>query len=270
MLKTLVSAVTGALMLGSAALADSHGFSIDDVADLKFLPGWRTETGTYMTALRVELAPGWKTYWRAPGQAGIPPRFDWEGSRNLSAVRFHWPTPKVYMVNGLRTIGYTDELVLPIELTPEQRGQDITLRAQVELGVCQDICIPVTVGVDADLQGAGTSNAQIRDAMNARPATAREAGLRSISCAVEPISDGLRLTADIDMPSLGSDEIAVFELPDQTIWVAEADARRQGSTLTAVTEMVPPSNGPFDLDRSQVRITVLAAGQAVDISGCNG
>ena len=270
MLKTLVSTIAGALMLGSAALAGSHGFSADDVADFEILQGWRTESGTYMTALRIQLEPGWKTYWRAPGQAGIPPRFDWEGSKNLSAVQFHWPAPKIYVQNGLRTIGYKGELVLPIELTPKQRGQDIALRAQIELGVCQDICIPVNVRVSADLAGAGASNPRIRAAIAARPATAREAGLRKIACAVEPISDGLRLTASIDLPSQGRDEIAVFELPDQTIWVAEAETSRQGRTLTAMTEMVPPTNGPFMLNRSEVRITVLGAGGAVDINGCSG
>ena len=271
MLKTLISAMMGFVVVGKVAVAGTHGFSADDVAKFDVLPGWKTESGTYMTALRIQLAPGWKTYWRAPGQAGIPPRFDWEGSENLSDVQFHWPAPKIYVVNGVRTIGFKNELVLPIEITPKQRGQDISVRARIELGVCEDICMPVNVSVAAELQGAGGPDARISAAIAAQPAAARDAGLRTIDCAVEPISDGLRLTATIDIPSLGGDEIAVFELPDQSIWVAEAEASRQGRTLTAVTELVPPANQPFPLDRDQVRITVLGGdGGAVDISGCNG
>lgn len=270
MLKKLSSAATCLALLATGAFAGSGGYSADDVADFQLLPGWRTETGTYMTALRVTLAPGWKTYWRAPGDAGIPPRFDWDGSRNLAAVQFHWPTPDVFHQNGMRTVGYKHELVLPIELTPKQRGKDVTLRANIELGVCEDICMPVSVRVSADLHGAGGPDPRIKAAMKDRPDTPREAGMRDISCAVEPISDGMRLTATIDMPTLGKDEIAVFELPDQSIWVAEASANRTGRTLTASTEMVPPSNAPFMLDRSQVRITVMGAGRAVDILGCTG
>ncbi|MCG6904542.1 MAG: hypothetical protein LJE68_17875 [Rhodobacter sp.] len=270
MLKKLFSALIALQMLGSAALAGSGGFSPDDVAGFEILPGWRTENGTHMTALRITLAPGWKTYWRAPGEAGIPPRFDWAGSSNLSGVVFHWPTPDVFHQNGMRAVGYKTELVLPIELTPIRKGQPITLRAAVELGVCQDICMPISVRVAADLPSSGRSDPRIRAAIDARPATSREAGMRSISCSVEPISDGLRLTARIDLPSVGRDEIAVFELPDQTIWVAEAETSRNGRTLTAVTDMVPPASGPFLLDRSQVRITVLAGHRAVDIWGCNG
>jgi len=270
MLKKLSSAATCLALLATSAIAGSGGFSAEDVADFQMLPGWRTENGTYMTALRITLAPGWKTYWRAPGDSGIPPRFDWDGSRNLSAVQFHWPTPDVFHQNGMRTVGYKNELVLPIELTPKQVGRDVTLRASIELGVCEDICMPISVRVSADLQGAGAADPRIKAAMKARPDTAQEAGMRDIACAVEPIADGLRLTATIDMPKLGKEEIAVFELPDQTIWVAEASANRQGRTLTATTEMVPPSNAPFMLDRSQVRITVMGAGRAVDILGCTG
>jgi len=277
MLKTLISAASGLFISGlfmlataTAALAGSDEVSPGDVADFTVLPGWRTDSGTYMTALRITLAPGWKTYWRAPGEAGIPPQFDWAGSKNLAAVSFHWPTPDVFYQNGMRTVGYKRELILPIELSPKQPGQDIALRARIALGVCRDICMPVSVRVSADLTGSGAVDGRIRGALNDRPDTMREAGLRDIDCTIEPIADGLRLTANIDMPRLGPDEVAVFELPDQSIWVSEAEANRRGRILTAVTEMVPPGNAPFMLDRSKLRITVLGAGRAVDIMGCTG
>ena len=267
MLNKLLS-TAAAICIAGASWASSLGFDPMNVANFDILPGWRTESGTHMTALRIQLAPGWKTYWRAPGEAGIPPRFDWAGSENLGAVAFHWPTPEVFHQNGMRAVGYQNELVLPMELTPDRSGRPIALRADIELGVCQDVCMPIQVRVAADLTD-GAPDPRIDGAIRNRPDTAREAGLRRVSCAVEPISDGLRLTADIDMPSLGPGEMAVFELPDQLIWIAEAQAERQGNVLRAVTDLVPPSNQPFALDRSQVRITVLGSGRAVDIWGCS-
>lgn len=269
MLKHLFALMLGTLCLTTPVHA-SGAVSLDDVARLDVLPGWRTTRGTHMAALRIRLAPGWKTYWRAPGDSGLPPRFDWAGSRNLKAVRFHWPTPGVYHVNGMRTVGYKTELVLPIELTPTRQGGTIDMRAAIELGVCQDICLPVSARIAAQLSATGTPDARIKAAIAAQPVPARRKGMRSVRCGIEPIADGLRLTATIDMPRLGRDEIAVFELSDQSVWIAEADTSRAGRTLTAATDIVPPSGKPFLLDRSDVRITVMAAGQAVDIMGCSG
>ena len=179
MLKPLFLCACLALgLVPSAATAGGSPFSLTSVADVSILPGWRTDRGTHVAALRVVLAPGWKTYWRAPGESGIPPRFDWQGSRNLGRVEFHWPTPEVFEQNGMRTVGYKHELILPIELTPDRPGQDITLRAEVELGVCQDICMPLTVRVAADLPPDAAPDPRIRAALDARPFTAAQAGLR--------------------------------------------------------------------------------------------
>jgi DsbC/DsbD-like thiol-disulfide interchange protein len=245
----------------------------DDLASnavVDVLPGWRQSGGSHMAALRVRLAPGWKTYWRAPGSAGIPPRFGWTGSRNLQSVKFHWPVPKVFEQNGMRSIGYTDELVLPMEFTARDPSAPISLRAEVELGVCLDICMPLTVRVSAELphlKGA-VITPEINNALRNRPSTAAEAGVRNITCSAEPISDGMRLTASFQMPSLGGGEFAIVELSDQTIWIAEAETTRTGWSVTAKADMVPPQAAPFLLDRSDVRITMLGNKGAVDILGC--
>lgn len=251
----------------SDAEAGSGAPDLQEAAQFGVLPGWRTDSGTHMTALRVTLGPGWKTYWRAPGDAGIPPRFDWEKSENLQAVEFHWPTPEVFHLNGMQTIGYRDELILPIELTPRDGGE-IALRADLEIGVCQDICMPMHVRLRADLPPSVRQDPRIRGALADTPASAREAGVRDVRCSVAPISDGLRVSAEIEMPRMNGEEVAVFEMPDQSIWVSEADVTRDGGTLSAVADMVPPNGKPFMLNRSDVRITIIGAGQAVDIRGC--
>ncbi len=266
----LKSFLLGFCLLGTAAFANSDSLSLDEVARFDVLTGWRTKAGTHMVALHVQLAPGWKTYWRAPGEASIPPQFDWSGSRNLASVEFHWPTPEVFYQNGWRSVGYGVELVLPIELTPQTDGKHMLIHSEIQLGVCRDICVPVQTRISADLEAGGDRDPRILAALNSRPQTAREAGLRAIACKVEPISDGLRLIANIDLPRIGAREVAVFELPDHSVWVADARSTRTGNRLTAMTELVPPSGRPFLLDRSRVRITVLGDGRAVDIMGCTG
>src|SRR6056297_1113481 len=94
-----------ALLAAAPASAHAEAAMPADVVRAEVLPGWTTGAGTRMAALRLTLAPGWKTYWRAPGDAGIPPAFDWSGSRNLKGVAFHWPAPDVFQSYGIRTIG---------------------------------------------------------------------------------------------------------------------------------------------------------------------
>ena len=88
-----------------------------DMARMEILPGWRTASGDHVAGIKITLAPGWITYWRAPGEAGIPPQFDWSGSENLGEVGFHWPVPQIIVSNGVTTLGFEGEFILPIEVT---------------------------------------------------------------------------------------------------------------------------------------------------------
>ncbi|MFN3845413.1 MAG: protein-disulfide reductase DsbD domain-containing protein [Paracoccaceae bacterium] len=240
-----------------------------DVVEGQFRPGWQTGTGTHIAALHLQLAPKWKTYWRAPGDAGIPPHFDWSGSENVASVRFFWPAPDVFHTNGMQTVGYHGELMLPFEVTAKDPGKPVRLNASVELGVCKDICVPASLQLGVALPAPGQPDRAISAALNARPATGREAGLKHIACTLEPIKDGMRITARMDLPSQGKEEVVVFEAGVPGVWVSESRSGRNGRTLEAVAEMVPPSGQPFALDRGAVVVSVIGTdGRAVEIHGC--
>ncbi|MFA5537726.1 MAG: protein-disulfide reductase DsbD domain-containing protein [Gemmobacter sp.] len=259
-----------ACALSLAALPVRAG-GLADIFSADLLPGWRTDSGSHMAALRLRLADGWKTYWRAPGDAGIAPEFDWGGSDNIRAVRFHWPRPSVFLSNGMQSIGYAQELILPIEIWPDEPDAPIAVQAQVDLGVCRDICVPATVAVAASLPAArGAADPAIRAALKNRPLTAREAGVGRVACTVAPLSDGVRLTAEIDLPPLGPGETAVIETASRAIWVSEATTRRSGARLVAEADLVAPGRKPFALDRSGITITLLSDRRAVEVAGCPG
>lgn len=268
----VAAACLGVLSWVTPASAQSGApVSLDDVAQIDVLPGWRDASGTHMAALRVRLAKGWKTYWRSPGAAGIPPSLDWRGSGNLAGVTFHWPVPEVFDTAGMQTIGYSQDLVLPMSLHPSQAGQPITLKGKVNLGVCKDVCVPMDAEISVTLPARkGDATRPIKRALRERPDTASEAGLRKATCRVEPIKDGLRLTAQIDMPRVGRGEVVVVETADPSLWVNTLSTGRTGNVLTTVAELVPTTGKPFVLNRSDVRLTVLAAGRGVDIRGCTG
>ncbi len=269
-----------ALLLAAPAplLAGSDDpFDPDKVAQIDMLPGWRMADGRHMTALRIRLAEGWKTYWRAPGDTGIPPDFDWSGSRNLAGVEPLWPVPVAFDTAGALTLGYWDELILPLAVTPAQAGEAIVIEGQALLGICSDVCLPMeaSFGVtlpatEAAAEGEGKEAALIRRWLERGPISGAEAGLGEVACVVEPISDGLRVTARLTLPRLGAKEIGVIEPADRRIWVSPTELRRRGDRLTLVAELVAPSAKPFALDQADIRLTVFAGERGVDIGSCAG
>ncbi|MFT4783878.1 MAG: DsbC/DsbD-like thiol-disulfide interchange protein [Paracoccaceae bacterium] len=249
--------------------AQNAGQVPDTIVSAQILPGWTTADGTHMAGLMLTMAPGWKTYWRAPGDSGIAPQFSWGGSKNLEDVEISWPRPKVEDINGLRVIGYTGTVVFPIEITPATKGAPVTVAAQLDLGVCEDVCVPVSLSLDAQLTGPGKHDARISNALATLPITAKQAKVREVTCGLEPTSDGMRITARLKMPKTGKTETVLIEAGDPDIWVSESVSRRDGNTLIAVADLVPPNAQPFALNRGKVRFTILGAGQsAVDITGC--
>ncbi len=248
---------------GTAAARD-----MTQVVNAGIRPGWREAGGTHIAGLHLQLADGWKTYWRAPGDGGFPPRFDWTGSENLRDLTIHWPRPVAFEQLGVRSIGYIGEVVLPLEFALIDPNAPARLSGTVEIGVCETVCIPVRLALNAELPAQGGSDAAIRAALAERPQAARALGLTAIDCTAAAIADGLELTVRMTMPRLGSEEVVVIEAGDEAIWVSSASVQRNGATLTARADMVDPSGAPFALDRSGLRITVLGDSAAADQRGC--
>ena len=114
-----------------------------------------------MAGLEIRLDPGWKTYWRTPGD-GIAPQFDWSGSQNAAATRVLWPVPQHFRDAAGAYNGYRDRVVLPVLVAPKRPGAPISLDLSLEYAVCKDICIPVRKRLSLQLSGERTSG---RDAV---------------------------------------------------------------------------------------------------------
>ncbi len=234
------------------------------VTGARFLPGWIAPDGTRMTALQLTMEPDWKTYWRSPGDAGIPPVFNWSGSENIGEVEFHWPSPEVFESAGMRTLGFHDELVLPIEISPADPARPVHLQATVDLGVCQDICVPVHLEIaPAD---PGQDDPLIRKALARQPRDA----FFSPACELSEIADGMRLTARLVTETDTEDIVAAMELAgDADVWVSSPDILRRGNRLTVSAEFVDASGAPFPLDPQALRLTVITPFDAQEFNGCS-
>lgn len=108
----------------------------------------RTDGSSRLFAgIEIEMADGWKTYWRNPGSSGVPPRIDWSQSANLASARLDFPAPSRFVDRDGDTIGYKKYVVLPLELAAADATRPIDLKVSLEYGVCKDICIPIEVAL---------------------------------------------------------------------------------------------------------------------------
>ncbi len=265
MIKSLITAT----LLGLSGTAVTAGDEVGMPVTGEILTGWVQPDGSRVAAIKLTLAPGWKTYWRAPGDNGIPPHFDWSGSSNLSGVGITWPAPKVFREKGVRTIGYANELVLPITIAPRKSGQPVTLRANLDIGVCSDICVPQQLTLTAVLD---SNNAKptpaIAAALASRAYSASEAGVKSATCALRPTTKGLEIETRVTVPSAGGREVVVIEPGQANMWASETDSTRSGSQIVSKGDLASTGGGAITIDRSAIRITVLGEKHAVEIQGC--
>src|SRR3974390_3241401 len=112
---------------GAPALADEDAppGDGDSRGAIRLIAGsWRDRASAPVRAgIEIRLKPGWHTYWRYPGDAGVPPRFDFSGSRNVGAVTVLWPAPRRMAEQGLSIIGYTGDVILPLVIVPPDRAK---------------------------------------------------------------------------------------------------------------------------------------------------
>ena len=92
--------------------------------------------------LHFKLKDHWKIYWRTPGDAGFPPSVEWNGSFNVKDAQIQWPLPERFSILGFETLGYTDEVVLPLTVQLSTPGDALALNAQISYLACAEICIP--------------------------------------------------------------------------------------------------------------------------------
>jgi suppressor for copper-sensitivity B len=121
-----------------------------DVGQVRLIAARDGAEGPLDIGVQIRLLPGWKTYWRSPGDGGLPPEFDWAGSSELGAIAISWPAPRRQDDAGLQSYVYADEVVFPVRINPPM-GRPLRLRLKLSFGVCKDICIPADAELALDL-----------------------------------------------------------------------------------------------------------------------
>lgn len=264
--RTMISALCLSASTAMPAFSSDLPKRIEDVVRVELLPGWRLADGTHMAGLSFELANGWKTYWRSPGDGGLPTRLDHSRSDNIADLQVMWPRPDVFRTRGIRSIGYEKAVVLPLHLHPKN-GEDIDLDLTLHFGVCEDVCIPVTLEISEQLTAATiAADSRIETALDQQPSQADGA----VSCQFQKAETGGHLTVSFEAPALpGFGEAVVIETATPDIWVSEPEMQRVGERIVATSHMVPYASDDLDATPDAIRVTVISSQAATSFEGCS-
>ena len=155
----LATAISVSSFACAVRAQDASPWQSDVHSAVRLLAGSRSGA-VLLGGIAFQLQPGWKTYWRTPGDSGVPPRFDFSKSENVEAVTVLWPAPLRFDDGaGGNSFGYHNNIVLPLRIVLKSTDKPVTLRAEISYAVCEKLCIPV----DASTELAFTSVASTED-----------------------------------------------------------------------------------------------------------
>jgi DsbC/DsbD-like thiol-disulfide interchange protein len=149
---------------------DASPWQRDGHSAVRLLAGSRSGA-VLMGGVAFALQPGWKTYWRTPGDSGVPPRFDFSKSENIEAVTVLWPAPMQFDDGaGGTSLGYKGQVVLPLRIVAKNADKPVTLRAAISYAVCEKLCIPVEANAElAFASVASTEDSALYAALDTVP-----------------------------------------------------------------------------------------------------
>jgi DsbC/DsbD-like thiol-disulfide interchange protein len=139
----LAATLSAACFAMAVRAEDASPWQRDAHSAVRLLAGSRSGAVLF-GGIAIQLQPGWKTYWRTPGDSGVPPRFDFSKSENVEAVTVLWPAPMKFDDGaGGISLGYKQQVVLPLRIVAKAADRPLTLRADINYAVCEKLCVPV-------------------------------------------------------------------------------------------------------------------------------
>jgi DsbC/DsbD-like thiol-disulfide interchange protein len=165
-------ALAAVILPASSVTADVTAWQGDARAGIRIIAGGtKVADGPPLLRAGVEirLAPGWKTYWRYPGDSGVPPHFDFAKSENVKSVKLGWPAPERFAEPDGVVIGYRDNVLFPLIIEPADAANPVILRLTLDYAICEKVCIPVQARGELTIKAGATGGSDIAKAEKTVP-----------------------------------------------------------------------------------------------------
>lgn len=241
----------------SGPAAGASAWSQDSKSAMRLIAGSRQPGEARGHAgIEIKLQPGWHTYWRYPGDSGVPPRFDFAGSTNLKTAKVLYPAPHLFTDETGNSIGYSDSVIFPVQVVARQPDKPVTLRLKIDYAVCEKLCIPAEGKAELPLPfGTSDQNAELKaaEARVPRVVSPAEAGISLQR--VDRSAKNFKPLIAVDLKTDSDKPIALFVEGPTPEWALPVPRPAQGAPkghrhfgfeLDGLPPGVSPK-GPFDL-----------------------
>ena len=248
----------------SADAASSKWFDTKG-AKMRLITAARPESQTIDAALEVQLEKGWKTYWRSPGESGIPPFFDFSQSSNIIDAQVKFPTPSYFNELGTEIVGYKNRVVFPIQLKVGSFGKPTILQLRTVIGICGEVCIPVQAKLSVSEKGTIGPTFDVSRALNEAAASLPsnpEENLQVVSADWSE-SEPSKLSIDVLVSESSKDVQLHVEGPQDWYLLPAKLAERKGNAarflldITDIPKDAIPATANF-------RFTLVADGRGIE------
>jgi DsbC/DsbD-like thiol-disulfide interchange protein len=162
-------------LAGSApAMAqDASAWQMEAHAGTRLIAGTTLKTPQAVllrAGVEIRLDPGWKTYWRYPGDTGVPPTFDFSGSQNVESATVEWPAPEQFSDGaGGHSIGYIGDVILPLKIGQADTSRPAALHLKLNYAVCGTLCVPAKAMLELALTGRSADEPLLDQALRLVP-----------------------------------------------------------------------------------------------------
>jgi DsbC/DsbD-like thiol-disulfide interchange protein len=243
-----------------ARAQDASPWQRDAHSAVRLLAGSRSGT-VLLGGIAFQIQPGWKTYWRTPGDSGVPPRFDFSKSENIEAVTVLWPAPVKFDDGaGGHSLGYHDQIILPLRIVAKNADKPVMLRAAINYAVCEKLCIPVEANAELPITSvASTEDNALFAALDTVPKPANVGDPNPLT--IRDVKREGKSTVLVDVASPDSTEVSLF---------AEGPTPDWGLPVPKLLEHGPPGVKRFAFELEGLPPGTNPAGAALKLTLVGG
>ncbi len=220
--------------------------------------------------VEIRLAAGWKTYWRYPGDSGVPPVLDFSKSENVKSIAITWPAPHRFTDDGGASIGYKGNVILPLRVVAQDPKRPVSLRLGIDYAICEKLCIPAKGSARLDLaRGPSANDAALAAAEAQVPKSARlgeTAPLAIRTVHREPGDPRPRVIVEVEAPVTAALDLFVegptedWALPLPAPVAGGADGLRR---FAFELDGLPPG---ADAAGARLRFTLVSGENAIEVT----